>query len=312
VVGGFQDIVTHGPPGYDAYRDYPYPTDPTDVLDDTILPDILVGDAFVGTFEWEIADFGAFRNLTFWGDDDYSPDVPWQAGGNPLAVALKDQIDNVGNPGYATGSQCVVVFDAFQAPGAPDEELFFGLRRHRAGEGGRPDEAGTYLFVTYEDGIAVGVPPIITSDPGSAVGHLGEPYLHTVVAIDPDEAGPIEYTLTAPPDGAIINLSSGIITWTPGTTGDHVFQVVVTDVEAETDTQTWTVTVLPERGLRIVGTETEAAVVSTHSTSRAVQSTGVEAEPSVERVGFGAEPAVKSTGVAVDSAVVATTEVEES
>ncbi|MEM7165055.1 MAG: putative Ig domain-containing protein [Planctomycetota bacterium] len=72
--------------------------------------------------------------------------------------------------------------------------------------------------------------PTITSTP-TTTAQEGQPYMHTVVAIDPDPTDVLTYTLDTSPPGATINPASGSIDWTPTTNqaGTHPFVVRVTD-----------------------------------------------------------------------------------
>jgi len=81
--------------------------------------------------------------------------------------------------------------------------------------------------------------PDITSEPVLTVC-LGEEYTYQVTATDP-ETDPLIYSLTTKPDGMSIN-STGLITWTPASTGTYPVAVEVSD-GCSSDTQEFTVTV---------------------------------------------------------------------
>ncbi len=62
-------------------------------------------------------------------------------------------------------------------------------------------------------------PPTITSAP-ITTATANNAYSYTVVAIDPDE-DTITYSLTEHPPGMIINPNSGVVSWTPQSTGQY-------------------------------------------------------------------------------------------
>jgi len=82
--------------------------------------------------------------------------------------------------------------------------------------------------------------PVITSDPVTSATK-DEPYSYDVNATDSD-GDTLVYSLTTKPSGMSINSSTGLITWTPTTSGDYNVTVKVSDGELF-NTQSFTVTV---------------------------------------------------------------------
>jgi len=82
--------------------------------------------------------------------------------------------------------------------------------------------------------------PVITSTAVTSATK-DEPYSYNVTATDSD-GDTLTYSLTIKPSGMTINSSSGMISWTPTTSGDYNVTVKVSDGELF-DTQSFTVTV---------------------------------------------------------------------
>jgi len=87
-------------------------------------------------------------------------------------------------------------------------------------------------------------PPEITSSPVTSATK-DEPYSYDVNATDPDDGDTLTYSLTTKPTGMAINSSTGVITWTPTSTGDYNVIVKVADNGSPvlSDTQSFTITV---------------------------------------------------------------------
>ena len=83
-------------------------------------------------------------------------------------------------------------------------------------------------------------PPVIASSPVTSTTK-DEPYSYDVNATDID-GDTLVYSLTANPSGMTINSSTGLIAWTPTTSGDFDVTVKVSDGEL-TGTQSFTITV---------------------------------------------------------------------
>ncbi len=83
-------------------------------------------------------------------------------------------------------------------------------------------------------------PPQINSDPVTSATK-DEPYSYDVDATDSD-GDTLTYSLTTKPSGMTINSSTGLITWTPTTSGYYNVTVKVSDGELN-DTQSFTITV---------------------------------------------------------------------
>jgi len=85
-------------------------------------------------------------------------------------------------------------------------------------------------------------PPVITPIP-DATRTVGETFTYTVEATDPDEGDTLIFSLTTNLyTNMTINPSTGVISWTPNTTGDFEVTVEASDGEL-TDTQSFTITV---------------------------------------------------------------------
>ncbi|MDC8014006.1 putative Ig domain-containing protein [Tahibacter soli] len=86
--------------------------------------------------------------------------------------------------------------------------------------------------------------PDITSTAPTTVA-LGDRYLYTVTATDPDRGDALEYLLDAAPDGMTIDRLTGVIRFQPtaNQSGPHSVAVRVRDLAGASDTQTVTLTV---------------------------------------------------------------------
>jgi len=82
--------------------------------------------------------------------------------------------------------------------------------------------------------------PVIDSSPITTATQE-EIYIYNVNAVDSD-GDDLIYSLTTKPNGMIINSSTGLITWTPSSTGDYDVTVKVSDGELF-DTQEYAITV---------------------------------------------------------------------
>jgi hypothetical protein len=93
--------------------------------------------------------------------------------------------------------------------------------------------------------VNVNDPPVIISMPGleTTVGSL---YSYTVRATDVDKGDILQYVLASGPSGAVINRTTGLLTWTPaeGQAGQQWFVVRVTDSNATVE-QSFMFTVRP-------------------------------------------------------------------
>jgi RHS repeat-associated protein len=85
--------------------------------------------------------------------------------------------------------------------------------------------------------------PSITSEP-ITTGEEGQAYSYGVEATDPD-SDPLNFSLTASPEGMEIDPDTGLITWTPDGTqaGDHTVEVRVDDGQGSHDTQDYVLTI---------------------------------------------------------------------
>jgi len=72
--------------------------------------------------------------------------------------------------------------------------------------------------------------PLVTSTPVT-MAYTGQQYLYKITATDPD-SGPYNLTFiknSATPDGLVVDLYTGITTWTPGVAGDFQVSIKVSD-----------------------------------------------------------------------------------
>jgi VCBS repeat-containing protein len=114
---------------------------------------------------------------------------------------------------------------------------------------------------------AVNDAPEITSTPVTVATEEVE-YTYTVVADDID-GDTLEFSLTANPEGMVINSTSGTITWTPANNVDEgVVTVEVTDGQA-TDTQSFTITVSGVNDAPVI-TEETASITTAEDTQGSV------------------------------------------
>jgi VCBS repeat-containing protein len=114
---------------------------------------------------------------------------------------------------------------------------------------------------------AVNDAPEITSTPVTVATEEVE-YTYTVVADDID-GDTLEFSLTASPEGMVINSTSGTITWTPANNVDEgVVTVEVTDGQA-TDTQSFTITVSGVNDAPVI-TEETASITTAEDTQGSV------------------------------------------
>jgi len=104
-------------------------------------------------------------------------------------------------------------------------------------------------------------PPVITPIPDATVT-VGETFTYTVEATDPDEGNTLIFSLTTNPStNMTINHSTGVISWTPNTTGDFEVTVEASDGEL-TDTQTFTITVsAPPNQAPVIALILDASVI---------------------------------------------------
>src|SRR5262249_6140175 len=85
------------------------------------------------------------------------------------------------------------------------------------------------------------LPPQITSEP-LTIGTVDTAYSYDVKATDPD-GDSLTYALVAAPAGMMIHPTTGLISWTPVTSGDFPVQVQVSDGRGGSGNQAFTVTV---------------------------------------------------------------------
>ncbi|MCW8999177.1 MAG: putative Ig domain-containing protein, partial [Kangiellaceae bacterium] len=102
---------------------------------------------------------------------------------------------------------------------------------------------GSQSFVIEVDN-AINNPPVITSQPVTSV-QAAQTYSYQLVVNEP-EGEPVTYTLTSSPDGMGVS-STGLITWSPSEAqvGSYSVSVSVSDPQAQTATQSFTLIVSP-------------------------------------------------------------------
>jgi RHS repeat-associated protein len=122
-----------------------------------------------------------------------------------------------------------------------------------------PDVAGQYIvLLTVSDGSLTGTatatvtanavnvnrPPVIVTV-APTVGTVGAPYVYDVDATDPDTGDTLSYSLTASPQGMLINAQTGLISWTPSPaqTGAQGVTVRATDAAGLFATQSFSINV---------------------------------------------------------------------
>ncbi len=154
------------------------------------------------------------------------------AGSFPIDTPLFVAIDNLSDPGIY-----VVRPDGFTPEGLPYYD-YSGLVDDGTLDAGESTAAKTIAFFnpggtqfTYElvyFGQTNQAPAIGSSPEQAAI--IGKPYFYQVVATDPD-GDPLEYRLTAGPEGIGLDAVSGKMTWTPTANdlGGHDVQVEVSD-----------------------------------------------------------------------------------
>ncbi|GAI11307.1 unnamed protein product, partial [marine sediment metagenome] len=86
---------------------------------------------------------------------------------------------------------------------------------------------GSFKLTVY---IPFDAEPVIVEFPLDGTIGLGQTYTSIVKAYDPEEK-PVLFSLTNPPSGMTINVSSGVINWKPGgdQVGGHLIKVNVSD-----------------------------------------------------------------------------------
>ena len=104
------------------------------------------------------------------------------------------------------------------------------------GNGGDDTQSFTIAVANVND------PPEITST-ADTTATTDTAYRYDVNATDPDVGDVLTYSLTVRPSGMSINLSTGVISWTPTNVGTYNVTVMVSDGNGGSDTQPFTVAV---------------------------------------------------------------------
>ena len=114
----------------------------------------------------------------------------------------------------------------------------------RVSDGSLFDTQSFTIHVSAEaDEVPTNQPPTITSTPDTTAT-VNQTYAHKVNATDPD-GDTLTYSLTTSPAGMTINSTTGLINWTPTSTGDYEVTVRVSDGSLF-DTQSFTIHVREE------------------------------------------------------------------
>jgi serine protease AprX len=147
---------------------------------------------------------------------------------------------------HAAGAMAVLA-EAFPGAGIGQIEAALTGTAHDLGVTGEDNSYGhglADLQAAYQYLLAgTNSPPLITSTPppSATVGSL---YRYPVIASDPDRDA-LSYYLDAAPAGMVINVTTGLIEWTPGIgqVGTQGVFVRVNDARGKSATQTFVVTV---------------------------------------------------------------------
>lgn len=108
---------------------------------------------------------------------------------------------------------------------------------YRASDGELSDDATVFLRVLENQN-----PPQILSVPDTTAT-VGFDYRYAPTVTDPDPGETFDFQLTAGPAGMTIDTATGLIRWTPATTGEFGIGLVVTDGGGLSTAQTWTLVV---------------------------------------------------------------------
>ena len=106
-------------------------------------------------------------------------------------------------------------------------------------KGGKASQGFTCNVIAA--GGTVNNPPVITSSPITSA-YRNRQYQYSVKATDAD-GDTLNYELTTRPSGMAINSSTGLITWTPSSTGTYSVTVKVSDSKGAYVTQSFNLTV---------------------------------------------------------------------
>jgi len=113
----------------------------------------------------------------------------------------------------------------------------------------------------FADGFEPPPAPAITSAP-ILIAEIGALYAYDVDANDPD-GDPLTFSLSVAPAAMSIDANTGLIQWTPASTGTVDVTVEVTDNEDGSDQQAWQISVSEPSGSEPVPTEIDETVTTT-------------------------------------------------
>lgn len=110
----------------------------------------------------------------------------------------------------------------------------------RDGRGGRAEQR-----FTLQVAASANIPPEITSQPRLMIA-AGQPWLYFITTFD-QNSDPVALNLAAGPSGMARNTETQLVSWTPNLSqlGTHVVTFNATDNRGGTDSQTFTLTVVP-------------------------------------------------------------------
>ncbi len=173
-----------------------------------------------------------------------SPGTLWEyrlraqdAEGDSLTFELESSIPGMTlTPVNRTDSQAWLQFTP-TGPGPVDVVVIA-----RDGRGGRTEQR-----FTIQVSPSANVAPEITSQPRLLIT-AGQPWFYFLSAFD-QNSDPVSLNLATGPSGMVRDTESELVRWTPGLSqlGNHVVTIQATDNRGGTDSQTFTLTVVPMR-----------------------------------------------------------------
>ena len=167
-------------------------------------------------------------------------DVPWEyqaVATDPEGDELTWSLDSSEMPTAAVGDLAIDAATGL-VTWTPDTDGTFPISVTATDPSGKSDTS------TFNLPVLENAPPRFTSDPDTA-GEVGTPYDYQAVAEDPNTEDVINYALdSASLDrGMSINASSGEITWSTPTVGNHTVIVTATDNHDDRDLQEYSLRV---------------------------------------------------------------------
>ena len=120
------------------------------------------------------------------------------------------------------------------------------------------DDAGNVVTLDEE---------IVGCIPVTIYAGVGEEYVYTIEAIDPDGDTPLSYAWTVGSEnyGAVLS-NDGVVIWNPTEAGSYDFSITVSDGRGGVAIQSWTVDVVPAEYFREFGSPVYRSCFSSRST----------------------------------------------